>query len=317
MDTSPQLMLAVDRYNRYPGELVTLFVRFTPPERPGTTLQLAMPRVMQPEAYRLPPGAPPNLPSVAEVAQELIVLIPLEGYFPPGISAEIQIDLRLNTFYADQYLDVEARLTTPQGDTLDQAALRVTVLGKGKYLQHLPEIYADDDFASRFLMLFESFWKPVGQQIDQVDLYFDPDLTPPAFVPWLASWLGMPVDPFLPLERVRLLLKHALVLFQRRGTRQALKTYLEIYTAGESKITERRAANLVLGSKAVLGMDVALGKENRTNLVEIQLSIPQAELERSAYTPEVYRRKIIEQVRLFIPAHVSFEVSCEFVSGQP
>ncbi len=47
------LELAADHYNRYPGELVTLYLMFGVPEEPGTRLQIAMPRVMQPEQYHL------------------------------------------------------------------------------------------------------------------------------------------------------------------------------------------------------------------------------------------------------------------------
>ena len=40
---SANLALAVDAYNRYPGELATFFLRFTVPQKPGATLQFAMP----------------------------------------------------------------------------------------------------------------------------------------------------------------------------------------------------------------------------------------------------------------------------------
>jgi phage tail-like protein len=161
-------------------------------------------------------------------------------------------------------------------------------------------------------MLFESFWKPINEQIEQVDNYFDPDLTPPEFIPWLASWVGLPVDDSIPLDRMRALLRNAIPLFQRRGTRQALQTYLEIYTSGQVEIVERRAANFVLGASATLGNEIALGTANRPNTVQIRLRIPQSELERSRYSAQTYQRKMTEIVRSIIPAHVLYEVDCTF-----
>lgn len=308
-----QLSLAADYYNRYPGELVTLHLRFIVPDQPGVVLQLEMPRVMQAEMYALPPGVPQTLPSVAETGPDLLVLIPLNGHFFAGQQYDIQIGARLQTFHVDQHLLVEARLAIPeQAVSLAEASLRLTVFGKGKYLQYLPEIYESDSFASRFLMLFESFWKPVNQQIDQMENYFDPELTPSAFVPWLASWVGLPVDDTIPLERVRALVRNATFLFQRRGTRQALITYLEIYTTGQVQLIERRAANFVLGTGALLGSEIALGTQNQPNTVLLRLTVPTAELERTRYSAETYQRKIFMLMRGLVPAHVLYEVECIF-----
>jgi len=188
----------------------------------------------------------------------------------------------------------------------------VAVYGRGKYLENLPEIYQGDHFTSRFLMLFESFWKPISQQIDQVENYFDPDLTPPGFVPWLASWIGLPLDSSLPMERMRALIKKAIMLFQCRGTYQALRTYLEIVTGGQVNILERRAKNFVLGKDTGLGLDVALGTENQPNSVRINLHIPSAELERSGYSENMYQRKMHEIVRAMVPAHTVFDITCAF-----
>ncbi len=311
-EISPGLLLAADHYNRYPGEMVTLYLHFVAPDQPAVTLQVAMPKVMQAEIYRLPAEVPSTLPSAVEHDQDLIILIPLEGHFTPGKAYDIAIGARLNTFFADQHIQVDASLVTDEAALLDSASLRITVYGKGKYLQYLPEIYQSDDFVSRVLMLFESFWKPISQQVDQIDQYFDPDLTPTVFVPWLASWIGMPVDSSLPLERVRSLIKHALMLFQCRGTVRALKTYLEIYTAGQVQIIERRASNFVLGDAARLGKDIALGRNNQPNSLTINLAVSRNELDRTRYTADTYQRKISELVRTLVPAHVLSDVKCEF-----
>jgi len=143
-------------------------------------------------------------------------------------------------------------------------------------------------------------------------MYFDPLLTPSELLPWLASWLGLPIDNLLPIERNRVLIQNAMQLSQRRGTVAALKKYLEIYSDGKVEITERRAKNFVLGA-ASLGVVVALGKKNLPNTVSIKLSVPEEELVRTKYSPEMYQRKMNEIVRSQIPAHVTFDLNCEFV----
>jgi len=316
VDTAPVLLLASDQNNRYPGELVTLYLRFTVPENAGSVLQLEMPHVMKAESYVLPEGVPTTLPSVVEHGNDIVVLIPLEQYFTPGVQYDIQIGVRILTFHANQYLLVESRLVADDAETLGSASIRLTVFGKGKYLKYLPELYEGDEFMGRFLMLFESFWKPISQQIDQAEYYFDVDLTPPEFVPWLASWVGLPVDESLPLDRMRKLLKNVIMLFQRRGTLQVLQVFLEIYTTGNVVIVERRATNFVLGEDASLGMEIALGRDNRPNSVTINLDIPETELEREQYTESIYKKKIESLVRGMIPAHVSFQINCAFISQQ-
>jgi phage tail-like protein len=313
MTESPaNLALAVDAYNRYPGELATFYLRFTVPKKTGATLQFAMPKSLKVESYQLPEGIPTTLPSVVEVDQDMIVLIPLSKHFNKGQTYNIIARVRINTFYFNQYLMTEARLVAADGTIIASESVQVTVYGKGRYLQDLPEIYENDHFTSRFLMLFESFWKPISQQIDQVENYFDPDLTPPEFIPWLASWIGLPLDDSLPMERMRALIKHAIMLFQCRGTYQALRTYLEIYTDGQVNIVERRAKNFVLGKDTGLGLDIALGTENMPNSVRIALQVPPGELLRSGYSESMYQRKMFEIVRTMVPAHTVFDITCAF-----
>lgn len=316
ISTQPFLELASDQYNRYPGELARLFLRLLVPEQPGITLQIAMPRALTVESTLLPPGLPLNLPSTIEREDELILLLPLQDGFMPGESYDIELGVRMNTFRFDQHILVETRLVAENGSLLDTAALRLTIFAQGSYLKYLPEIYESDDFTSRFLMLFESFWKPISQQIDQIDQYFDPDLAPSVFLPWLASWVGMPVDANLPLDRVRALLKNARTFFQCRGTLLALKTFLEIYTTGQVAIIGRQASNLVIGRGSSLGMEIALGKNNHPNTASISLKIPTAELTRTQFSPETYRRKIVEIVGDMVPAHVIYEVNCIFSDEQ-
>ncbi|RLD08039.1 MAG: hypothetical protein DRI56_05985 [Chloroflexota bacterium] len=315
-EISEKLSLAVDYYNRYPGELVTYYLRFTVPEQTGVALQFAMPHVMAVESYQFPPDIPINLPAVLEAEQELVIRIPLDEYFISGQSYEVEIKARINTFYMDQYLITESSLVTDEAQTIASETVQVAVFGKGKYLRNLPDIYDSDDFMSRFLMLFESFWKPISQQIDQMEDYFDPDLTPDEFIPWLASWVGLPVDASLPLNRMRVLLKNAMMFYQYRGTYKALKTYLEIYTDGEVEVVEQRAKNFVLGQDSTLGAGIALGTENQPNSILINLRVSETELARVQYSEDMYHKKMNEIVRAIVPAHTAIDVNCAFYAQE-
>jgi phage tail-like protein len=310
-ESMAQLSLAAADYNRYPGETVTLYLRFTVPVE-GGSLQLALPKVMVIQSYVLPDGIPLSLPRVVEDEEDLVLTIALTDPFQTGQAYELEVRVLINTFYFNQYLLAEARLLDHTMQTQALESIRIAVHAKGKYLQHLPELYENDDFTGRFLMLFESMWKPISKQIDQVDVYFDPGLTPEGFIPWLASWVGLPVDNSLPPERIRTLLKSAMMLFQCRGTYKALQTYLQIYTGGEVEVVEQRARNFTLGQQSALGVDIALGTQNKPNTVSINIRVPAAELDRMHFTEAMYGRKIEEITRTLVPAHVDYRVQCQF-----
>lgn len=312
--TSKQLDLAADVYNRYPGECVTFFIRFTAPNIPAAQLQIELPRSLKVESYLLPQGIPVSLLSVTEVGQDLIALLPLHQHFTIDEEYEITLKARIHPYYFDHYLEVDASLLDQDLTVISTESIQIAIFGRGKYLDFLPELYGSDDFTSRFLMLFESFWKPVSQQIDQIENYFDPDVTPEDFIPWLCSWVGLPVDKDLPIERMRKLLKNALYLYQCRGTMHALKTMLEIYSGGTVTITEQRAKNFVLGAGTTLGPTVAIGKENKPDSVQVKLNIPSSELARMQFTDEMYKRKISGIIQDLIPAHSALDVKCDFTS---
>lgn len=309
---SQLLSLAVDHYNRYPGEQLTVYLEFTVPDIPGSQLQILLPRSLMVESHHLPPDIPEGGSNLIETDQHLVLNLPFEPALSAGKTHRMEVITRIHPFYFDHYLTIQSRIIDGEANRLAATDLQVAVFGKGKYLQFLPAIYESDDFTSRFLMMFESFWKPISNQIDQVANYFDPALSPTAFIPWLASWLGIQVDELLPTERVRKLIKNAMMLFQCRGTYQALSTMLEIYTAGKVNIIEHQARNFVLGSETSFGMGVALGTQNRPNTISVHVDIPRSELARTKYSADMYQRKIEEVIRSMVPAHTIIQLACEF-----
>jgi len=102
------------------------------------------------------------------------------------------------------------------------------------------------------------------------------------------------------------------MFYQRRGTYQAVKTYLEIYTTGEADIVEYQAKNFQLGPDNSLGMGIALGTENRPNTISFNLNIPEAELTRTRYSEDTYQQKMKEIIQTMVPAHTVIHVNCVF-----
>lgn len=113
------------------------------------------------------------------------------------------------------------------------------------YLQYLPDIFQENDFLRRFLHIFEDIWEPLEQRQDHIAMYFDPLTCPASFLPWLASWLGLPFNTHWPEARRRHLLAQAMELYSWRGTSYGLKRIIEISTGLTPVITESPSAPFV------------------------------------------------------------------------
>lgn len=104
--------------------------------------------------------------------------------------------------------------------------------------RHLPAVIGEEpvsaDFTDRFLAIFDRGFRHIEKHLDQLASYFDP-LSAPAepgnknFLEWLATWIGVTLDPQFPLERQRRMLKQAGKLFPLRGTFCGLRKNLELY----------------------------------------------------------------------------------------
>jgi len=118
-----------------------------------------------------------------------------------------------------------------------------------RYLQFLPVAFqksdengagqSPNDFLSRFLQIFETIWEPIERRQDHIAMYFSPRTCPSSWVPWMASWLGITLDPSLPEPRARALTMHLMTISQWRGTRRGLKLAIEVYLGVHADIIER------------------------------------------------------------------------------
>jgi len=255
---------------------------------------------------------------IREEAEELVITWDLVDALSKGDELEFTISTRVKSAEVDHNVTSRAVVRDGAGQELDSETARVWVSTHSSYMVYLPEIYHENDFLNRLLMLFESFWKPIEAQIRQSDVYVDPQMTPPEFLPWIASWIGISWDESLPAERKRALLHSAVELYQARGTRQALIDYLKLYTQGEVDIIEHRAQNFALGVSAPLGRTVALGTHNFPHTFTVLVRIQRAELmrrlgENLANAEKLYRQRLEAIVEVQKPAHTTFDLHLQII----
>lgn len=120
------------------------------------------------------------------------------------------------------------------------------------YTRYLPDIYQENDFLQRFLHIFEDIWEPLEQRQDHIEMYFDPRTCPAVFLPWLASWLGIPLNAHWPEARKRRLLSQAMELYSWRGTLYGLARMIEICTGLTPEITEKPSEPFVFHVRLTL-----------------------------------------------------------------
>ncbi len=307
---------------RYPGETVTLYTRVEVlAAGAGFTAQISVPAGLRLGEYRASTShrdAPPDLVVVNEarylrwtVARSVAV----------GDVFDYELDAVVQATLVDLSLESTA-IVRPGGDADAGAVIEtveILVPAKGRYLQHLPRVYQEqDELMGRFLMLFESFWQPIEAQIDNFPYYFDPEFTPAALLPWLATWVDLTLDERWPEETRRRLLSSAVALYRMRGTRRGLQEYLEIYTGAKVQISEHGANNFTLGPQARLGLGVALGTLNMPHTFTVTAFLPAAEstgltaAERARLDAD--RRRMIETIiEAEKPAHTSYNLRLESI----
>jgi phage tail-like protein len=287
----------------YPGDVVTFFVRAE--QAKNHRLRLVLPEGVTLQLYRVPDPMMGRVPYTSS-QNDL-----LEWELLDDLNAwDVEVEVHLLPTYASLTLAVVVQLL-PIGaeEIIAEAWATVQVEPKSHYLRYLPALYARDDFMGRFLMLFESFWNPIDNQISGLANYFDPMLTPARLLGWLGSWLNVELDKQLPEARQRHLIQRAARLYRQRGTKTGLEAMLELWTDGKATIVEHRSENLRLGKTMRLGRGVALGRRNAPHSFTIRLALPTIEGEEPPH-----RQQRIEQARPIVeqllhaekPAHTTY-----------
>ena len=139
------------------------------------------------------------------------------------------------------------------------------------YLRLLPAIYSGDDFAGRFLRIFEDVLDPISVMVDNQPYYFDPLLAPPDLLAWMANWVAVDPHTDWPLPRRRALVAAAAALYRMRGTRAGIKEHVGIYSAGLPLIQER-TGGFRLDPDARLGLNTSSGVD-RPGIFTVTLAV--------------------------------------------
>ena len=312
-----QVALVADFYRRFPGEALTLFVRVQPRIDLATCgLEVRIPQGLDfGNATRLC-GDGPIGPNARTIDGNIYLSFDFSGGVAQGEIYEYALRTLVEAAATDYTLSatsvVLARAVTDGPVIRDEESLNIAVSAKSNYVRYLPSLYSRDNLMGRFLMLFESFWAPVSQQIRQVPYYFDPSVTPEEMLPWLASWLDLYLDPEWPEPQRRALLKSARRLYQKRGTAKGLLEYLEIYTGGEVQIIEHRADNFVVRRRADLGNSIALGRDNRPHTFTVIVRLPAALLGDGSQQ-SYWRQRVSAIINREKPVHTTYTLQIEAI----
>lgn len=105
----------------------------------------------------------------------------------------------------------------------------------------LPGVFQEDPLIQRFLTAFDDVLAPIFNTLDNLEAYFDPQLTPPDFLPWLAGWVGASLDDNWPVARQRELTARAANLYRWRGTIKGLAAEVALFTGSEPEVIESGA----------------------------------------------------------------------------
>lgn len=148
-----------------------------------------------------------------------------------------------------RYLQVQLALNGNGRTTPKLRALRAYYPRFSYPKQFLPAVYRDDpssaSFLERLLANPEGFFILIEDKMNQVGTLFDPLCAPSETLDWLASWLGLVLDPIwsqiqarrqtvsassaqpLP-DRRRLFIRYTTRLYKRRGTPDGIRFALHL-----------------------------------------------------------------------------------------
>ena len=151
------------------------------------------------------------------------------------------------------------------GEGLDDARLIQVEIATRPWVQYLPGIYQDADeenadFLQRFLLVSAHLTSGIEESLEFVHELFDPRLTQAGWLPWLASWLAMPLLEGWDEEKRREVVQRTPELYRLRGTARGLKLALRLFADVEAEIHEGEwpYPGMVIGRSSTIGKDTTL-----------------------------------------------------------
>jgi phage tail-like protein len=220
-------------------------------DAPATPVQVLTPEPPAPEVYVPPPvGAPsaeepapyvsepPVDPHAAKTAQP-------EPTVPPTDKADKAKEVKVKEVKpkaADVSLTIPpTRKVATNGhrkDVVPYTPIEGVPLDESRYLQYLPGVYSDSDFLKRYLLIMESILAPLEWGVDSFEQFYNPDVTTPDWLQWIASWFDVFIHPSVPIERQRAVVSQLALVFRARGTRRCMIALIEAYFGVKPEIIE-------------------------------------------------------------------------------
>ncbi len=208
--------------------------------------------------------------------------------------------------YADEFDVVDQY---PRSGLLVHADTEVQLnVARTSVVAYLPQVFqqAALDGASwlkGFLFIVQSLHDKVNRRLEHIHELFDPRTADEEFLPWLASWLAIMLNPdWSELERRKMLMA-ATKLFPVRGTATAIRDFVHIYV-GVNVVIEENAwpfEGFRIGVNSTVGEDtVILPAMNLAHCFVVRLDKP------ASQTPDDEIIKIHQIIQNQKPAHCSY-----------
>lgn len=198
-------------------------------------------------------GEPPPRAALVDAASE----IPFEkGFFGCASSSPdaglytvlAQRSGRVVRTLSGRRLSIRVELYGTGTHAPEVAAIRVYGPRLSYVDRYLPELYAEtvfgpdglaqgsatgSDFLTRFLSIVEGALTPIEDRVASAHLLTDARKTPDDALPWLASWVGLALDPVIPPACQRAILMAAPDLARCHGTLRGLGLCIDALTGGD------------------------------------------------------------------------------------
>lgn len=177
--------------------------------------------------------------------------------------AQASVELKL-VDSEEKALHVVRQFPEAGSDLGDARVIKVEIATR-PWIQYLPGIYQDADeenadFLQRFLLVSAHLTSGIEESLEFVHELFDPRIARAPWLPWLASWLAMPLLEGWDEEKRREIICRTPELYRLRGTARGLKLALRLFADVEAEIHEGEwpYPGMVIGRSSTIGKDTTL-----------------------------------------------------------
>lgn len=176
-----------------------------------------------------------------------------------------QATLEFRLVDSEEKMFTVVRQVPEAGDELPASRLIKVEIATRPWIQYLPGIYQDADeenadFLQRFLLISAHLSSGIEESLEFVHELFDPRITEGRWLPWLASWLAMPLLEGWSEEKRREIVQRTPELYRKRGTAEGLKLALRLFADVKAEIHEGEwpYPGMVIGRSSTIGKDTVL-----------------------------------------------------------